>query len=291
MKTNDIQMRDPYVVLHQGKYYMTGTTDKNAWIGPFVGFDVYESDDMENWSGPFPAFRAGSGFFADRNFWAPEIHEYKGEFYLFASFKADDIRRGTAVLKSQSSSPKGPYTLHSDGNITPSDWECLDGTLHVDEIGAPWMVFCHEWVQEGGGTICALPLSPDLKSATGEAVTLFAASDTLWPKQITHSTGISGHVTDGPSIFKPKSGGLWMLWSSMTDSGYGIGLSISESGNIMGPWKHQEQALFSADGGHGMVFADKTGQLYLTIHTPNKTPNERPIFLKLKETAEGFSII
>ncbi len=290
MKASDIQMRDPYVVLHEGKYYIIGTTDKDGWKGPFVGFDVYESNDLENWDGPFPAFRVPSGFFADRNFWAPEIHQYRGDFYLFASFKAEDIRRGTAVLKSTSGSPAGPYTLHSSGNITPPQWESLDGTLYVDEGGAPWMVFCHEWVQEGGGTICAMPLSDDLKSAAGEAVTLFAAKDAPWPKEVTHRSGISGHVTDGPAMFRPKSGGLWMLWSSMTVSGYGIGLSISESGDIMGPWRHQDSPLFSADGGHGMVFSDKSGQLYLTIHTPNKTPNERPIFLKLNETPDGFEI-
>jgi hypothetical protein len=46
---------------------------------------------------------------------------------------------------------------------------------------------------------------------------------------------------------------------------------------------HDEQALFRSDGGHGMIFRTFDGKLMLTIHTPNKTPHERPIFLELEE--------
>ena len=291
MKTNEIQMRDPYVFLQGDTYYLIGTTDKSCWTGPFVGFDAYKSGDLENWEGPFPAFRPDASFFADRNFWAPEIHEFGGNFYLFASFKSDAIKRGTAILKSESGSPAGPYKLHSCGNVTPENWECLDGTLYIDNENNPWMVFCHEWVQEGGGAICTIPLSNDLTRAVGDARELFFAKDVSWTLPVNHSSGISGNVTDGPTMYKPTNGELWMLWSSMTATGYCIGLSVSKSGSIDGPWQHGEQPLFSADGGHGMVFRAKSGELYLTIHTPNKTPNERPIFLKLAENSDGFEII
>ncbi|MFZ0544128.1 MAG: hypothetical protein WAM60_01730 [Candidatus Promineifilaceae bacterium] len=29
----------------------------------------------------------------------------------------------------------GPYSPLVDGPITPDNWQCLDGTLHVDEDG------------------------------------------------------------------------------------------------------------------------------------------------------------
>jgi hypothetical protein len=41
--------------------------------------------------------------------------------------------------------------------------------------------------------------------------------------------------------------------------------------------------LYSADGGHGMIFHSKEEVLYLAIHTPNKTPLERPLFVALAE--------
>ena len=43
------------------------------------------------------------------------------------------------------------------------------------------------------------------------------------------------------------------------------------------------QPVYSGDGGHGMLFKKLDGTLYLTIHTPNQTPNERPIFVEMEE--------
>jgi arabinan endo-1,5-alpha-L-arabinosidase len=74
-----------------------------------------------------------------------------------------------------------------------------------------------------------------------------------------------------------------MLWSSHGAEGYAIGISRSQSGDIQGPWIHDEKALFDKDGGHGMVFHTFDHQLMLTIHAPNKTPNERPVFFKINE--------
>ena len=40
-----------------------------------------------------------------------------------------------------------------------------------------------------------------------------------------------------------------------------------------------------------MIFTDLSGQMRLTLHTPNKTPNERPVFLPIRETDDGFELI
>ena len=171
---------------------------------------------------------------------------------------------------------------------TPENWECLDGTLYVDPEGLPWIVFCHEWVQEGGGTVCATRLKEDLSGPLGETRTLFDAREAVWTKKIRHSSGVEGHVTDGPFLYKPEKGGLWMLWSSMSETGYAIGLSVSPGGHILGPWRQREKPLFSGDGGHGMIFRGVDNVLRLAIHTPNRTPRERPIFLPVRETEGGF---
>lgn len=44
MKTTDINIRDPYVLLHDGHYYLYGTRSATCW-GPAEGFDCYTSDD------------------------------------------------------------------------------------------------------------------------------------------------------------------------------------------------------------------------------------------------------
>lgn len=180
MKLPDIHIRDPFVlpVLSERRYYLYGTMGEYAWGETGVGFDCYRSADLHTWEGPFPVFRPPAGFWADRNFWAPEVHAYGGRYFLFASFKAEGVCRGMQILAAES--PLGPFCPVSAGPVTPTEWECLDGTLLVDADGSPWMVFCHEWVQVGDGEICALPLSKDLALAAGEPVVLFCASQAPW---------------------------------------------------------------------------------------------------------------
>lgn len=294
MKTNEINIRDPFVLPYEGKYYMYGTRGASCW-GECDGFDVYVSEDLINWSEPIEAFHKPEGFWADRNYWAPEVHYYNGSFYAFVSFKSEDRCRGTQILKSDS--PTGPFGLHSNGPITPSDWECLDGTFYVDPDGQPYMVFCHEWVQVGDGEICAVKLSSDLKEAVSEPVLLFTASNSPWPRPIRNGPN---YVTDGPYLFQPDSPyrnhyipsdngqnsknpkPLVMLWSSMGENNDYIQIiSVSDNGSITGPWRHDMDLLFKSDGGHGMIFRDFNGNLFLTLHSPNKHLLERPVFIPL----------
>ena len=51
MKTTEINIRDPYILVHEGKYYLYGTRSATCW-GPADGFDCYVSEDKENWDFP-----------------------------------------------------------------------------------------------------------------------------------------------------------------------------------------------------------------------------------------------
>jgi len=279
MKRTDINIRDPFVLVHEGAYYLYGTRGATCW-GPADGFDVYVSRDLEDWDGPFVCFHNDGSFWADRNYWAPEVYHYQGAFYMFASFKKDGVRRGTAVLRAES--PMGPFQPHSDGCVTPRDWECLDGTLYVSKAGKPYMVFCHEWVQAGDGEVCAVELSDDLRAPVGEPKLLFHASDALWCKVMHHSSGVSGCVTDGPFFWRTADGTLLCLWASFSEGGYTEGVAVSANGEIDGHFT-QVEPLFMDDGGHGMVFRALDGQLYLTLHSPNAHLEERPFFHPITE--------
>ncbi|MBQ8160886.1 MAG: family 43 glycosylhydrolase [Clostridia bacterium] len=279
MKLSEINIRDPFLLLSGGVYYLYGTRGPTCW-GAADGFDVYVSEDMEAWSGPNECFHAPDDFWADRNFWAPEVHVFEGNFYMFASFKKEGIHRGTAILKS--TSPMGPFHPHSDGCVTPGDWECLDGTLYVDAQGQPYLVFCHEWVQVGDGEICAVKMSRDLKRAEGEPFLLFHASSAKWCEAKHHSSGMDGYVTDGPFMYRCADGTLLLLWASFSSEGYTEAVARSLSGEIQGPWV-QEEPLFWKDGGHGMVLKDREGHLLLTIHSPNEHLKEHPVLIPLAE--------
>jgi GH43 family beta-xylosidase len=294
VRLEDIQIRDPFVLRDEGKWYLYGSTDKDIWRADAAGFDAYISTEPADqapgeFSGPVPAFRPPRGFWSSKNFWAPEVYACRGEYYMFATFKPHETmnhgRRGTASLKAKSL--PGPFVPWSAGPITPKDWECLDGTLHIDPQGMPWMVFCREWQQVGNGEIYAVPLTEDLREAAGEPRLLFRADEAPWVRPL-KGRAPGSYVTDGPFLYAPKNGALNMLWSSFTGAGYALGLAVSQGGGVMGPWQHQETPLYCRDGGHGMVFHTADGRIHLAIHSPNNTPMERALFIGLIEGPGGI---
>jgi arabinan endo-1,5-alpha-L-arabinosidase len=289
LKTIDIHIRDPFVlpVSAEKKYYLYGTVGSDAWTNSATRIDYYTSTDLQNWEGPFPAFRPPAGFWADRNFWAPEVHAYHDRYYMFASFKAEGHCRGTQILAADR--PQGPFLPISDGPVTPSDWECLDGTLFVDAESQPWIVFCHEWVQVGDGEVCALKLTDDLTSAVGQPHLLFRASEAKWAEEI-NSKGRIGYVTDGPWMHRTADGVLLMLWSSFHKGSYAVGVARSSSDDLMGQWQHEPEPLYAGDGGHCMLIRAFDGRLLLAYHRPNGFPNERPYFFPVQESAESLKL-
>ena len=275
IQTAQINIRDPFVLVHDGKYWLYGTRGPTCW-GAADGFDVYTGCDLVSWEGPFVCFRNDGSFWADRNYWAPEVHPWQGGFYLFASFKSEQRRRGTAILRADS--PLGPFVPWSDGPVTPADWECLDGTFYVSPEGKPYMVFCHEWVQAGDGEVLAMPLTGDLKASVGEPFLLFRGSDPDWSREVRHSSGITGYVTDGPFLWRREDGTLLCLWSGFSEKGYAQGMAVSDNGDIDGHFT-QADPLFLEDGGHGMLFRTLAGEVRLALHSPNTHLAERPVFL------------
>lgn len=250
-------------------------------------FYVLESEDLIHWTKPAVCFRReDSGFWADLDYWAPELHLWRGRYYLFSTFRAEGTYRRCQCLAADS--PRGPFAPVGPGPVTPEGWQCLDGTLYTDVNGKPWMVFVHEWLQTGDGQICAEPLTDDLSRAAGDPIILFRASDGLWNG--TEKTG--GYVTDGPFLYRLKSGKLIMLWSSFTEKGaYGVGLARSAYGDVRGPWIQSENPLYAMDGGHAMLFHTFSGQLMMACHCPNDHPRKRILLFEMEETETDVRIV
>lgn len=281
MKKEDINIRDPFVLFENGKYYLYGTRGVNFGCHT-GGFDVYVSEDLVHFSDPIECFNSRKHGLDREVNWAPEVHKYKDKYYMFATFTQANGLRGTYSLVSNSL--LGPFLPNSRGALTPEAWECLDGTLYVDEGGVPYLVFCHEHTQIIDGTICYARLSDSLDAIEGEVTTLFAASECPYVDR--HS---SGHfVTDGPFLYRTRSGELLMIWSSFIRDNYAELVVRFADGRLVTSFEHLPP-LLDSDGGHGMLFHGEGG-LYFTYHTPNKSLSERPVFCRIEDLGDRIAI-
>ncbi|MBE6619027.1 MAG: hypothetical protein E7626_04510 [Ruminococcaceae bacterium] len=266
--TSDRAVRDPQIFVKDGVYYMFGSHMASH-------YGMCTSTDLEHWSEPVSVCKIPEGKYLldqQRCFWAPECHYYKGRYYMFATFKnPETLHRGSAVFGSDNI--EGPYTLVTDGLMTPEDWDAIDATFYVDDNGQPWCVFVHEWtcMPDKVGSMCVVKMKDDLSGFDGEIIEVFKAKDPVWAK---------GGVTDGPFIYKmSETGSLIMLWSNQGSAGYLVGMARSASGNMEGPWVQLRPLLYSKlygeeyDGGHGAFFKTNEGQLMLSIHAPNNPTN------------------
>lgn len=267
-------LRDPCVLRTESRYFMFGTGWKCYYSSTqdLGGYWLKLSNVVE-----VPEDSAG-------DHWAPEVYEYGDAYYMFTTYKSKTTgHRGCAIFRADR--PQGPYTLHSDGHVTPKDWDAIDGSLYVDKDGQPWMVFVHEWTStdDGVGRMACAKLSDDLTAFISEPVELFRADDAPWA---------AWDITDGCWVYRCQDDSLIMLWSNWDSAGYCVGMAKSPSGEVTGPWYQQEERLYSKelvgdyDGGHGMIFQDYDGNLWLALHSPNDVAagrSETPLFIPIRE--------
>ncbi|CAN5567857.1 glycoside hydrolase family 43 protein [soil metagenome] len=302
-KLEEVRMRDICIIVDEKTktYYAISSTQ----APPKEGFrrasvQAYTSKDLITWEGPTTIFQAPTDIWGDVNVlsvWAPEMHFYKGKYYLFLTFDTDTklgeqwrdwlprVKRGSQVLVGDS--PLGPFKPFQNHSTLPVDMMTLDGTLWVED-GVPYMVFAHEWVQIKDGTMEYVRLKDDFSETAGEPKRMFNASDAVWSKK---NEQWGCHVTDGPWIYKSKSGKLLMPWSTGGPKGYTVGVAVSDSGKLAGPWKQRPEPLFTADGGHSMIFKRLDGQLMMVLHQPNKGGLERAKLFDIEDTGETFRVI
>ena len=285
-------VRDPFVLLDNGTYYLYGTGVGRDWNDTVWACFVNDSGRLSGEWKKTETLVYEKPAFAEKQFWAPEVYKYNGAYYMFATyFSSQTCHRGTTVLKAPS--PTGPFTEISDGHITPHDIDALDGTFYVDESGQPWIVFVHEWTctDDNIGRMDAAKLSDDLTHLISTPVELFRADSPSWTDY---------KVTDGCFLRKLSGGELIMTWSNFKDGQYAVGLARSENGKPDGKWLQDDDLLYEKgvadnpyDGGHGMLFTDLDGQLYLSLHSPNKPCKdckERTIFIPLEEKNATLTI-
>ncbi|HVO75382.1 MAG TPA: glycoside hydrolase family 43 protein [Ignavibacteriaceae bacterium] len=293
---DSLSMSDPFILADKDTktYYLTSS-----------GGCIYKSKDLKNWSGPYPAYDVTGTWMEGINFVAAaEIHHIKDKYYYAATFGdrkelVDVIPRRYNVYRHQtmillSDKAEGPYKpLNPDSNydFLPHSWDIIDGTIWY-ENDIPYFVFVHEWMQTVDGTMEYVKLSPDLSETISEPTVLFRASEAPWAlemvgnEEMTFGLKIPGWVTDGPELFRTKTGKLGMLWSSWGKGRYLQGVCYSESGTINGPWIQEEKPLVGNNSGHGMMFTTFEGKRLLVIHHAEGDGPRKPRFYEIDDSGD-----
>lgn len=286
MKLTDIHLRDPFVLPCGNIYYLYGTKSIRQ-EGGFLQMSVYSSADLEDWTEHYAQIDLSDHFWADADFWAPDVFLYRGKYYMFLSCIGGGRKRGTHVFVSDT--PTGTFMPVSPDPITPRDRQCLDATLYVED-GVPYLLYSWEWLEIGSGKIMICRLTDDLTARLDDGIELLDARNSGVSVEIEgcfRGKSVSGFVTDSPLLYKTKAGKYLLLWSTFGEKGYNIAIASSDS--LYGAYQ-QEKLLFEDDGGHAMIFDTFQGERKISFHMPNTVPNERPQFYSVSERGNTLEL-
>lgn len=267
----DFPVRDTCVCLGpDGCYYLTGTTGHPTWWQTNEGIRVWKSRDLKTWeplglvwsfekNATWQKGRTGKDGKLRRAIWAPEIHYFKGTFWLAYCVNYG----GTGVLRSTSGKGEGPYEdVKPDGSLTGE----IDASLFVDDDGKVYFVFQNGKITRFKDDMSGLAEPPRL----------------LKPANAKH-VGFEG-------AFLAKIAGRYHLICAEFS---GVGKSrtydcmAASADKLDGLWS--EPYLAIPHGGHNMLFRDKDGGWWSTFFGNDATApfGERPAILPIAVGSDG----
>lgn len=286
---------DPFVLkASDGKYYMYATSAAN-------GYYVWSSDNMLDWSKLGYAFQAPAGSWGIKDFWAPEVVEYKGKYYMYYSARWKDnnsLRVGVAV----SDKPAGPFKNIENKPMFDFGYAAIDADVIVDENGKKYMYYsrdCSENLVAGRheSHIYGIELSDDMLSVKGEPK-LLSKPEQEWELQ----SGNEWRWNEGPLVFK-KDGTYYMMYSGnfYGDKKYGIGYGFSKSplgpfvkyeGNPIVSYVESKDKVLVSGPGHNSLTVSPDGKDYYIVYHSHTEPTigggNRQVYIdKLGFRADG----
>jgi beta-xylosidase len=244
---------DPSIIRVGKDYWATATSSE--W-GP--QFPILHSADLVNWKivgAVFPKRPA----WAVANFWAPEISEHGGRYYVYYVGRKRDGPLSIAVATADR--PEGPYTDH--GPLVSQEAGSIDPMAVSDENGARYLV----WKEDGNSrklptVIWAQRLSEDGTQLVGDRKDL-VRNDAPW----------EGAVVEGPFVLR-RGDWFYLFYSGSGCCGRGCAyaLGVARARALLGPWeKDPANPILPGNEhwkcpGHGSIVSDERGRYFLLYH-------------------------
>ena len=266
-QTGAPQYRNPVVpgdypdpsILRVGRDYWA-TMTSGDW-GPY--FPLFRSRDLVNWEQTGAVF-AHRPAWASGSFWAPEISQFKGRYFVY--YTARKRSGPLAVAVATANSPGGPYTDH--GPLVAQEAGSIDAVPVLNEAGERYLI----WKEDGNSrrlptVLWAQQLSEDGLKLMGK------------PQEILRNQSPwEGDVVEGPFVVR-RSDYFYLFYSGSgcCGSGCSYALGVARSKSLLGPWEKNPGNPILAENsdwkcpGHGSIAPFELGRYFLLYHSYHLT--------------------
>ena len=254
---------DPSVIRVGDDFYATATT--GGWMPPF---QILHSKDLVNWKVIGSVLNEKPSW-AKGDFWAPEITEDKGRYFVYYTARRDDGKgkKGTlCVAVATADNPAGPYT--DKGTLVCQEMGSLDPDFTRDENGKPFLI----WKEDGNDRrqptwLYAQGLDESGTKLIGKPTKLFRNEGSGW----------ENHVIEGAYVLR-RDGWFYLFYSGNACCGrscnYAMGVARSKT--LLGKWEKNPANPILAENetwqcpGHGSLVSTADGRDFLLYHAYRK---------------------
>jgi len=311
-----VSLGDPYVFLaSDGRYYMYGTDE----TGKLEGFGAYSSDNLRDWKYEGSVYKGNStNSWTLRNFWAPEVYERRGKFYMFFSadwkynptHEDENFRIGIAVADK----PTGPFTDLSDKPLFDPGYPVIDANI-LSFKGRSYLYYsrcCYKnpvesevsaWAKKLNlfqtieeSWVYGVEIASDFKSIIGEPVLLLQPPKTMnnkqseWESRSVTSGEVNRRWTEGSFAIEHKNK-IYLMYSANYFGGKNYAVGYATSNNPLGPFvkapnnpvlqKNVDEGGIVTGTGHNSVTWSKDGKImYCVYHgRTSQTGDKRVVFI------------
>jgi arabinan endo-1,5-alpha-L-arabinosidase len=230
-------LADPFILKAGADYYAYGTGSDVGNGRQHDGrvFPVLHSRDLANWKHLGGALVPLEDS-ARAPYWAPEVAERDGIFYLYYAF---DMRLRVATARH----PAGPF-VDSGRDLFPNEPFSIDASPFKDPKDGKWyLYFAKDFFDERVGTGTAVvPLDDDMMTPLAPATVVVRASSDWHIYQRNRDwlgrRWEAWHTVEGPFVVEHHgryyclySGGCWET------SDYGVSFAVAD--HPLGPWRDE----------------------------------------------------